>query len=100
MPKIFVLSTIIILFITTGSFAENKYLTDKEVRQQMINESISAYPGKCPCPYNLTRNGARCGKRSAYSRPGGYSPLCYPSDISDKEVQNYRKEHGILKPTK
>jgi hypothetical protein len=25
------------------------------------------------------RNGRACGGRSAYSRPGGAAPLCYPS---------------------
>ncbi|MGV6872003.1 SH3 domain-containing protein [Pseudochelatococcus sp. B33] len=35
------------------------------------------YVGTCDCPYDLTRNGQRCGGRSAYSRPGGRSPACY-----------------------
>lgn len=33
--------------------------------------------GRCDCPYDIMRNGARCGGRSAYSRPGGRSPTCY-----------------------
>ncbi len=37
----------------------------------------SPFRGKCDCPYDLTRKGKRCGKRSAYSRPGGASPRCY-----------------------
>jgi hypothetical protein len=67
----------------------------EEIRQQMIRESIASYPGNCPCPYNLARNGSRCGKRSAWSRRGGYSPLCYPTDISDSMVKDYKKSHGI-----
>ena len=47
----------------------------------MIQESIAKYPGKCPCPYSIMSNGKQCGKRSAYSKPGGYEPLCYVSDI-------------------
>ena len=31
----------------------------------------------CPCPYDLDRRGNECGGRSAYSRPGGSSPVCY-----------------------
>jgi len=46
-----------------------------------IQQSINNYSGNCPCPYNRASNGSRCGKRSAYSRPGGYSPLCYSSDV-------------------
>lgn len=33
--------------------------------------------GRCDCPYDLMRNGRACGGRSAYSRPGGRSPVCY-----------------------
>ena len=51
--------------------------------EQMIKESIANYPGKCPCPYSIMSNGKKCGKRSAYSKPGGYEPLCYVSDIAD-----------------
>lgn len=65
-------------------------LSDTEIRKRMIEESIAAYPGNCPCPYNRARNGSRCGKRSAWSRPGGRTPLCYESDIPDKMVNRYR----------
>ena len=52
-------------------------LSDDDVRKLMIQESISSYHGSCPCPYNFAANGSQCGRRSAYSRPGGASPLCY-----------------------
>ena len=35
------------------------------------------YVGRCDCPYDLMRNGRRCGGRSAYGRPGGRSPQCF-----------------------
>ena len=54
--------------------------SEQRVRQ-IINESIAMYPGKCACPYSLMSNGRKCGKRSAYSKPGGYEPLCYPEDV-------------------
>ena len=49
--------------------------------RQIISESIASYSGKCACPYSLMSNGRKCGKRSAYSKPGGYEPLCYPEDV-------------------
>jgi len=49
-----------------------------------------SYPGNCPCPYNRASNGSRCGGRSAYSRAGGYSPLCYDRDVTDDMVRRYR----------
>jgi len=67
--------------------------TDAQIRQKIIRASITSYPGTCPCPYNVMRNGRSCGGRSAYSRPGGYAPKCYPNDVSAAEVEEYRRSH-------
>ena len=53
-------------------------------------QPIGAVSGNCPCPYNTTSRGRSCGKRSAYSRPGGASPLCYSRDVTAQMVANYR----------
>ena len=37
----------------------------------------AALTGICDCPYDRAKNGSICGGRSAYSRPGGRSPICY-----------------------
>ncbi|AFU97809.1 hypothetical protein [Simiduia agarivorans] len=71
--------------------------TDAEIRALLIQASIAAYPGNCPCPYNVARNGSRCGKRSAWNRAGGYAPLCFDSDITDTQVAEYRQKHGLAK---
>lgn len=65
--------------------------TDARVKQEIIRASIASYAGTCPCPYSTDRAGRRCGRRSAYSRPGGASPLCYEADVSQKMVDEYRK---------
>jgi len=67
--------------------------SDAQVKQQIIRQSIAAYPGPCPCPYSVMRNGRSCGGRSAYSRPGGYAPICYPADVSQDDVQRWRASH-------
>jgi hypothetical protein len=36
-------------------------------------------------------NGRSCGKRSAYSKPGGASPLCFKEDVTKAMVQAYRE---------
>ena len=64
--------------------------------EQMVRESIANYPGKCPCPYSVMSNGNKCGKRSAYSKPGGYEPLCYVSDITGEE----KSKSSLSKPLK
>jgi hypothetical protein len=69
-------------------------LSNDGVRQAIIRDSIASYPGPCACPYNSMRNGRACGGRSAYSRPGGYAPLCYPRDITPEMIRQYRASHG------
>ena len=83
-------STFLLLFASPVLAA----MSDTEVRQEIIRESLANYPGPCPCPYNTMRNGRRCGKVSAYVRPGGYSPICYESDVTQGMVQLYRRKHG------
>lgn len=68
--------------------------TDQEIRRYLIEQSIRSYSGNCPCPYNQDSAGRRCGGRSAYSRPGGASPLCYPGDISDRRVERIRNRYA------
>jgi len=65
--------------------------TDAEIRQEIIKQSIASYKGSCPCPYSVDRAGRMCGRRSAYSRPGGASPICYEKDVTQKKVDDYRK---------
>jgi hypothetical protein len=66
-------------------------LSDSEIKQQIIRNSIASYPGNCPCPYSITSNGSSCGRRSAYSKPGGYDPICYPNDVTPEMVRQYRQ---------
>ena len=90
-------SALLIAFATClpGTTAAQQAMTDQQVRERMIAASIQSYSGNCPCPYNRASNGSRCGGRSAYSRPGGASPLCFPQDISDSMVESYRQRYGI-----
>ena len=76
--------------------AAREPLSDAQVRDSIIRDSIAQYQATghpCACPYNLARNGSQCGGRSAYSRPGGASPLCYAKDVSDSMVSEWRRAH-------
>jgi hypothetical protein len=79
-----------LLALTASPAPARSSLSDAQIRQKIIEESIEQYPGNCPCPYNVARNGSRCGARSAYSRAGGYAPYCYAGDVSAAEVRQYR----------
>lgn len=85
------------LIVASAGAAMARSVTDAEVKQEIINASIARYLASgrpCACPYNVARNGSSCGGRSAYSRPGGAAPLCYPKDVTDGMVADWRREHG------
>ena len=55
-----------LIFLSAASVANADARQDlSEIKRLMIQESISHYPGHCPCPYNLASNGSQCGGRSA-----------------------------------
>lgn len=64
--------------------------TDERDRRAMIAESFRNYSGNRSRPLNVDRAGRSCGKRSAYSKPGGAAPLCYPGDIPDTMLERWR----------
>jgi len=59
----------------------------KESRQQYY---ATGHP--CACPDDHMRNGNSCGNVSAYIRPGGAHPLCYPADVTAGMIEDYRVE--------
>ncbi|WP_072034319.1 hypothetical protein [Pectobacterium fontis] len=85
---------IALLSASTCSMAKNTRISDEQIKERLIQESISTYSGNCPCPYNSARNGSKCGKRSAWSRVGGYSPLCYKKDVTKKMIDDWRMKNG------
>lgn len=81
---------IIVMASSSLVIAQDRY-SDEQIRQMIIQQSIAQYPGTCPCPYSTARNGSNCGGRSAYSKPGGRSPICYPTDISQQMINQFRQ---------
>lgn len=76
------------------AFSAASAQSDARVKQQIIDASIVAYRGQCPCPYSaMPGGGATCGARSAYGRAGAAPPICYPSDISQDQVAAWRDAH-------
>jgi len=83
-------------FATVSAAALAQSLSDIEIQQLIIKDSRAAYYATghpCACPEDLARNGSRCGRRSAYSRPGGALPKCYPQDVTASDIAAYRAKH-------
>lgn len=72
---------------------KTEILTAAAIAALIVEASRSAYHATgrpCACPSDRMRNGRSCGSRSAYSRPGGASPLCYPTDVTEAMIKGYR----------
>lgn len=76
-----------------SSLAKTQVLSDAQVKQKVIEASIADYPGPCACPFNHARNGSSCGKRSAWSKPGGYDPICYADEVTPQMIKDWREQH-------
>jgi hypothetical protein len=83
-------AAILLALVAAGAGTQAWGQSDAEVKQRLIRQSIAAYAGSCPCPYNVDRGGRRCGARSAYTRPGGHAPLCFASDVTPAMVRAAR----------
>ena len=58
------------------------------------SSSSSSYSGNCPCPYDIASDGSSCGARSAWSRSGGASPICYSSGDSNYTYKTIEPPKG------
>lgn len=64
-----------------------------DVETIIMDNSINAYHGPCPCPYSQNSDGYQCGIEAAYYKPGGYRIYCFPEDIRGQLDIFYRKTH-------
>lgn len=76
-------------FIVGAAAAKTPQLTDDQVKQQIIEASIASYPGVCACPFNRARNG------SAWSKAGGYAPVCYKKEVTQEMIKRWRQSQQI-----
>ncbi len=81
-------------FLPGNAAAKGQAMSDAKVKEQIIAESIAAYPGVCACPFNRARNGSACGRRSAWSKAGGYAPVCYKDEITAEMVKQWREQNA------
>lgn len=77
-----------------SALAKSNRLSDSEVKKAIIAESIAGWSGNCACPFNRARNGSACGKRSAWSRAGGYAPVCYENEVTAEMIRDWRARKG------
>ena len=86
---------LLLLFFVMPLISFSEPSQNQQIIQNIINESIANYSGNCPCPYNRASNGSSCGRRSAYSKVGGYAPICFAKDVTPSMISTYKHKHGI-----
>ena len=89
-----IVSLLAVLLAFPFALKARESLTDDQIKQLIINESIASYPSVCACPYSVARNGSICGARSAYSKPGGYDPICYKTDVTKQMLDSYKRRNN------
>jgi hypothetical protein len=89
----FVTAVALVLFLGMSQSSVHAFADDAAIRKAIIKESLESYSGSCPCPYNRDRAGRKCGKRSAYDKPGGAEPVCFESDVTDDMISRYLQTH-------
>jgi hypothetical protein len=85
---------LMVVMIASASALAEPALTNQQIAAKIVQESRRDYYATghpCACPEDRARNGSRCGRRSAYTRPGGATPKCYVSDVTAAEIEAYRK---------
>lgn len=90
-----VIMVTLLLPAATNVIAKSSKLSDRDVTNRIIAESIAEYPGVCACPFNRARNGSACGGRSAWSKEGGYSPVCYKDEVTAEMIKEWREQNNM-----
>lgn len=92
--KGFFITLVVLGFLAQPALAKPNRLSDSEVKKAIIAESIAGWSGNCACPFNRARNGSACGKRSAWSKAGGYAPVCYENEVTPEMIREWRARRG------
>ena len=69
------------------------HLSDNRIRQEIMQKSQARYAGRCICTYqSQDSNGRSCKGRHEVikTRP---APLCYPAQVSDRSIRDWRTRH-------
>lgn len=67
---------------------------DDKIRCSLIKPSVSRYKGKCSCPYSPYKNGAKCGRRSLWSKIERKNPFCFHVDIPQSVVNRIKRKQS------
>ena len=71
-------------------------MTDKDIRKNILDGYLSNFKGECACPESKDSKNVRCGENSSYFKNNANGDIkCYPADITDDEVNDYRDKYNV-----
>ena len=83
------IASMLALFVSPALALDNPAIADQavtECKRIYREDSTPSHKHPCPCPDDTMANGAACGARSAYLKPGGARPICSAKDITPEIV--------------
>ena len=93
MRILLIVMAILIALVMTFSnqvLADRFLMTDEEIIQTIIYQSIASYPGTSVPPYYRFNNGSRCGNQGAYSKISGCYTICLKRDVTREIIDKFR----------
>lgn len=81
------------VFVSDMAIAKSNQLTDDQVKQRIIDDSIASYP--VPALAHSIRHGteAHAAAAAPRSKAGGYSPVCYKKEVTKDMVKEWRQQN-------
>lgn len=77
---------------------QREIVDDAAIAALIIPSSVAMYKAMgrpCACPGDQSRNGQRCGGRSAWSKLGGARTLCSPSYVTPDMISAHRVSKAV-----
>ena len=66
---------------------------NKKINQLFIGAALATMAPAVNAAQTPAWNGSSCGGRSAWSKAGGYSPICYKKEVTKEMVKAWRQEN-------
>jgi hypothetical protein len=76
------------------AFANNA-LSEADIREKIVKDSVASYQGICPCPYSTHPDGTQCGYRSAFLKRSSNEVICYEINVTLKMIKEYRAKQDL-----
>ncbi|QTN34949.1 hypothetical protein [Cognatishimia activa] len=61
----------------------------RAAKEAIVQRDLEARGQECSCPYQISKSGRQCGYTSAWTKWSGERPICFSTDVSLADLDNY-----------